>query len=572
MNCCVYTVLLGGYENLNEQPAAARSSLPFICLTDDASLQSASWDCRLIEPLFPEDPIRSQRDLKIRSHLYMGDYDCSIYIDNSVVLKQPPERLLDLYEPENGFLIPYHSYRASVLDEFLEIARLGLDDSTRIFEQLNHYMLSVPEILAQPAFWSAILVRDHRSSKVRSMLEIWASHVMRYSRRDQLSINVALAAAGLTPTVLTVDNFGSDLHVWPVVNGRDRQRGNRNLNVSLMPVPARIREFEQRQGSLQADIARLNAEAEAARLAAESTRLAAEAEIARLYAKAEYRKPKNRLRRLGRKIVGLPARIARSMQSAPAVDLPPPPLMDRVRSQNGSWIYVDPSDGRGRALVESGGSFNPPTMAIWQRLLAEQAWTHIIDVGANYGEMLANGGLPAKAGLVAIEPNPAINAYLKRTLAEAGLTVRIVDAALSDREGEAALFIDKEWSGTSRLKQADNEGSVTVRTTTLTAVLRDAGAKPSSTRLLLKVDVEGHEASVLRGAISSLPLLEDFAALVEILHVPDADLAWISDNFRISLLEEGSNGTLVDVPAGELKKMLGSELYYNQDAVLRRRS
>ena len=68
-----------------------------------------------------------------------------------------------------------------------------------------------------------------------------------------------------------------------------------------------------------------------------------------------------------------------------------------------------------------------------------------------------------------------------------------------------------------------------------------------------------------------LPALGDFAALVEILHVPDEDLAWIADNFRLALLEIRPNGGLVDVTVGELPKMLASGLYYTQDAVLRRR-
>jgi FkbM family methyltransferase len=540
MSCCVYTVLLGGYENLNEQPVASRSRLPFICLTDDASLQSASWDCRLVTPLFPEDPVRSQRDLKIRPHLYMSDYDCSIYIDNSVILKEPPERLLEMFEPEIGFLIPRHSFRESVLDEFREVAKNGFDDSIRIFEQLNHYTFSFPDVLAQRPWWSGILVRDHRSARVCSMLEIWASHVMRYSRRDQLSINVAFTAANLSPTVLAVDNLDSDFHVWPIVDGRDRRRGTRNPNVSFMPSAVRMRYLEQQQEALKAEVARLEA-----------------------------RKLKNRLRRLRQKILRLPARVCRPFRSM--VDTPPPPPVERVRVSGGSWIYIDPSDGRGRSLVAADGNLNPHTMTAWHQLLSEQAWTHVVDVGANYGEMLVNGGLPAGAKLVAIEPNPTIGAYLKRTLDEAGLAVEIVDVALSDTDGKSAFFIDANWSGTSRLTRSDDEGALSVRTTTLDAILRDMGVAPSSMRIVLKVDVEGHEAAVLRSAISMLPALEDFAALVEILHVPDEDLAWIADNFRLALLEIRPNGGLVDVPVGELPKMLASGLYYTQDAVVRRR-
>jgi hypothetical protein len=94
---CVYTTLFGGYEVLNEQPIAPTSRLPFICLTDDPDLRSETWQIRQVEPLFGVDPIRSQRALKLRPHVHLLDFDCSIYIDNSVVLKTPPEALVEQY-------------------------------------------------------------------------------------------------------------------------------------------------------------------------------------------------------------------------------------------------------------------------------------------------------------------------------------------------------------------------------------------------------------------------------------------------------------------------------------------
>jgi redox-sensitive bicupin YhaK (pirin superfamily) len=47
---CVYTTLVGGYEELNEQPIAQSSSIPFICLTDDPALTSNTWQIRRYPP------------------------------------------------------------------------------------------------------------------------------------------------------------------------------------------------------------------------------------------------------------------------------------------------------------------------------------------------------------------------------------------------------------------------------------------------------------------------------------------------------------------------------------------
>lgn len=125
---CVYTALIGGYETLNEQPVASSSDLSFICLTDNPELRSESWKIVLVKPIFAMDPIRSQRHFKLLPHVYLADMDISMYIDNSVILNEPPELIFEKHFTKGDFSIASHSYRASVLDEFMEVSRLGLDD------------------------------------------------------------------------------------------------------------------------------------------------------------------------------------------------------------------------------------------------------------------------------------------------------------------------------------------------------------------------------------------------------------------------------------------------------------
>src|SRR6266516_4449910 len=135
---CVYTTMIGDYEKLNEQPLAVGSAIPFICLTDNINLHSDTWQIRQVSPLFPADPIRSQRNLKIRPHLCIPEFDASLYIDNSVLLSHWPKNFDEFFDNKMDFLLPEHSYRSSVLDEFLAVSEAGFDDQNRIFEQLNH--------------------------------------------------------------------------------------------------------------------------------------------------------------------------------------------------------------------------------------------------------------------------------------------------------------------------------------------------------------------------------------------------------------------------------------------------
>jgi hypothetical protein len=248
---CVYTALLGGYENLNEQPMARQSKIPFLCLTDDPDLRSDTWQMRVVAPAFVMDYARSQRDFKLRPHIHLPEFDLSLYIDNAVLLTQPPEKIFERYPLKAGFGLAKHSFHDSLLVEFLEVAKRGLDDQGRVFEQLNHYSLACPEILDERHYWGGILLRDHRDPKVRAMLEVWYANVLRYSRRDQLSVNMAFRQAGLTPDVMDIDNLASWFHAWPITVGRARDRGQVSSVVPFGPQVARIRELEQQLAESQ---------------------------------------------------------------------------------------------------------------------------------------------------------------------------------------------------------------------------------------------------------------------------------------------------------------------------------
>jgi FkbM family methyltransferase len=245
---------------------------------------------------------------------------------------------------------------------------------------------------------------------------------------------------------------------------------------------------------------------------------------------------------------------------------------------NGRRIYFDPADQRGERLAASGGNFNLPARHIWQTLLTERPWTHIIDVGANYGEMLIGGSLPQAAKVIAIEPNPFVLPYLHRSLDEAGLAVEVIERAASARSGTAILSADRDWSGNSSLNgvRPDSVGhvvkSVEVDAITLASLL-DACGLPGSIRLLLKVDVETHEIPVLQGLQDTLEHLEEFAAMVEINHLDAADLEWLLVHFEIELLDKRTLHLARPgkINAKRLLELRDGDDFHRSDAVLRRR-
>ncbi|NLE74842.1 MAG: FkbM family methyltransferase [Actinobacteria bacterium] len=573
---CVYTILIGGYELLNEQPVARESSIPFLCLTDDPELRSESWTMRLVSPVFSMDPVRSQRDIKIRPHVHLPDFDGSLYIDNSILLTEPPERVIERYLVGSVFCIPHHSFRNSILDEFLEVVRLGKDDQARVLEQLNHYLLSVPEILKQRPYWSGILLRRHADPRVQATGEIWAAYVLRYSRRDQLSANVAFHQAGLVPDAMEIDNFSSWFHTWPHTQGRDETGAIRRASASLVPPMALMRQLEQEL----AEQVRTNEE-----IRASSTWLRGEKMEALMRSHPWLTSLGLGSRRLLRRgvsfVPSLAERLAASFNAGTGVgeaESGGPGSAPAVIERTGPTIYVDPADERGVRLVHSGGDLNPPTLEMWRLLVGGQQWTHIFDIGANYGEMLVNITLPKKCKAVAVEPNPHILPYLELTLARSGLQVEIVTSAVAQRPGTATLLLDRQWSGKTSVAALEEDAPETherieVPAVTLTNLLNEAG-NTSAMRALVKIDVEGSEVEVLRGGIQALRELEACELLVEVLHLPRSDLEWLAAMFEISLFDLHEHALVTVEPSTleQLEHMLASGRFYPQDVVLRPRS
>lgn len=216
----VFTCVIGGYETLNPQPAARGSLIPFICFTDDPALTSDVWQIRLIEPCFPADPVRSQRQIKFLPYDLLPDCAVSIYIDNSVELTQPPEALLAAVDLSSGLALPRHDFRANLDDEFSAVLEQRLDDPARVRALRQFYHDHAPDLLTRPLYWSGILIRDHRNPRLRQAMSIWRDQVWRYSRRDQLSLPYALSRAGVEPCVINIDNHQSSFHRWPVLNNR----------------------------------------------------------------------------------------------------------------------------------------------------------------------------------------------------------------------------------------------------------------------------------------------------------------------------------------------------------------
>jgi hypothetical protein len=235
----LYTVLIGKYEQLNPLPEIAQHGIDAFCFSDDPDLRSDTWTVVHVEPEFALDSVRSQRLIKILGHPVLDAYEETLFIDVTVRLKVNPNHILDSWLATADLALPEHSLRTTVEEEFAEVIADKLDSRERVTEQLDHYRKLYAKTLAGQPLWTAMIAR-RKTATVGEFSRVWAEHILRYSRRDQLSVLVAAEIAGVSLTRVPLDNHESDLHQWPVRRGLKKK-------VRTTDIPDYFEKFEYSQ-------------------------------------------------------------------------------------------------------------------------------------------------------------------------------------------------------------------------------------------------------------------------------------------------------------------------------------
>lgn len=141
---------------------------------------------------------------------------------------------------------------------------------------------------------------------------------------------------------------------------------------------------------------------------------------------------------------------------------------------------------------------NPPAteLHVWSRHLQEGAF--FVDVGANAG-VYTIWALERGAEVLAVEPNPLACRRFRENLALNAYEARLVEAAVSDREGEVLITVDRDVGNHLVLDDSGTPDRATpVPAVTLDALIGDRVVDG------LKLDVEGAELLALQGAYGAL--------------------------------------------------------------------
>jgi hypothetical protein len=129
----VYTALFGDFDDLIE-PKEKFEGCDFICFTDQKHLASDVWEIRLIEEC-DLPPNMMNRKYKILPHLFLSQYEWSLYVDANIAILSNPMDLANKYLSKYDMAVPKHFARDCVYDEAKECVILG---KTKYDETLNN--------------------------------------------------------------------------------------------------------------------------------------------------------------------------------------------------------------------------------------------------------------------------------------------------------------------------------------------------------------------------------------------------------------------------------------------------
>lgn len=210
----VYTVQTGEKGDFAGFGIHPSDDYDLIVFTDDPHLREDGVETRVIDT-HGLDPARLSRRPKLLPHRYLPEYEWSLYIDSNARLKDDPTKLQALCGTEQSTFFAFkHPDRDCAYDEAEVVIRLDYDDERRVREQMDHYR-SFGFPCEAGLIAGTVLLRQHHDPGAVSVAEEWYEHVLRFSKRDQLSFNFVAWRRGFNIGTLPGSPHENPHVLWP---------------------------------------------------------------------------------------------------------------------------------------------------------------------------------------------------------------------------------------------------------------------------------------------------------------------------------------------------------------------
>ena len=184
MKKAIYSVITGGYDELPQAPSFVGWDV--IMFTDKKHSNSKGWEIRQLPK--HNDPLIQSRDIKIRPHIHVPEYDLVCYMDaNQKLIKEPP----------NETMWFRHQRRTNIFQEAEQIINNGRFPSDIVNSQIDYYKSNGYQDCG--LYLNGFQVRDNNNKDIKRLNDVWYEETCRFTPRDQLSLPYAIWKTGISP-------------------------------------------------------------------------------------------------------------------------------------------------------------------------------------------------------------------------------------------------------------------------------------------------------------------------------------------------------------------------------------
>lgn len=186
----IYTANVGGYDTL-KLPEKLDPRFDYVLFTDVPVLETGVFQIKPIT-YFSDDATRTARFVKTHPHTLLADYDIAIWIDSSILILGDIYPLVDAFiKSKMGVGAIPHPSRKNIYEEAESCILRSKDGADIIQKQINYYQsigFGHDDLIE-----SGLMMFNLQKKKVHDFLNLWWKEIDTFSKRDQLSLNFALA-------------------------------------------------------------------------------------------------------------------------------------------------------------------------------------------------------------------------------------------------------------------------------------------------------------------------------------------------------------------------------------------
>lgn len=182
----VFTAIFGNYDNL-KTPEYINPDWDYVCFTDNTNVESDVFEVKHVNPRF-DNTTKNARMIKLLSHLFLINYDYSLWVDGSVKLRGKNINEIITNNLASDYISLHNHIKRDCVYEEADACMIAKKDGTEILaKQIAAYKHDgLPE--SSGIFETAEIARNQRAHEVSMLNSLWWQQLDAFSIRDQVAL------------------------------------------------------------------------------------------------------------------------------------------------------------------------------------------------------------------------------------------------------------------------------------------------------------------------------------------------------------------------------------------------